>query len=114
MVDGEHITDHCCVVALAITADGTKVPVGLWEGSTENKTVVTHLLSDLVSRGLDADDGLLVVIDGAKSLSSAVRAVFGAKAAIQRCTVHYAEQRVMPSWIREPLWCKGSRLLKSA
>ena len=40
MIDGEHITDHCCVVALAITADGTKVPVGLWEGSTENKTVV--------------------------------------------------------------------------
>ena len=88
MVDGEHITDHCCVVALAITADGTKVPVGLWEGSTENKTVVTHLLSDLVSRGLDPEDGLLVVIDGAKALSSAVKAVFGAKAAVQRCTVH--------------------------
>ena len=88
MVDGEHICDHCCVVALAIAADGTKVPVGLWEGSTENKTVVTHLLSDLVSRGLDADDGLLVVIDGAKALSAAVTAVFGAKAAIQRCTVH--------------------------
>jgi len=88
MVDGEHITDHCCVVALAITADGTKVPVGLWEGSTENKTVVTHLLADLVSRGLDAEDGLLVVIDGAKALSAAVKAVFGARAAIQRCTVH--------------------------
>jgi len=88
MVDGEHITDHCCVVALAITADGTKVPVGLWEGSTENKTVVTHLLSDLVCRGLDAEDGLLVVIDGAKALSAAVKAVFGANAAIQRCTVH--------------------------
>jgi putative transposase len=88
MVDGEHITDHCCVVALAITADGTKVPVGLWEGSTENKTVVTHLLADLVARGLDAEDGLLVVIDGAKALSAAVKAVFGAKAAIQRCTVH--------------------------
>jgi putative transposase len=88
MIDGEHITDHCCVVSLAITADGTKVPVGLWEGSTENKTVVTHLLADLVSRGLDAEDGLLVVIDGAKALSAAVKAVFGAKAAIQRCTVH--------------------------
>ena len=88
MVDGERITDHCCVVALAITADGTKVPVGLWEGSTENKTVVTHLLADLVSRGLDAEDGLLVVIDGAKALSAAVKAVFGARAAIQRCTVH--------------------------
>jgi putative transposase len=88
MIDGEHIADHCCVVALAITADGTKVPVGLWEGSTENKTVVTHLLADLVSRGLDAEDGLLVVIDGAKALSAAVKAVFGSKAAIQRCAVH--------------------------
>jgi transposase-like protein len=88
MVDGEHIAEHCCVVALAITADGTKVPVGLWEGSTENKTVVRHLLADLVGRGLDAEDGLLVVIDGAKALSAAVTSVFGAKAAIQRCTVH--------------------------
>jgi putative transposase len=88
MIDGEHLAEHCCVVALAITADGTKVPVGLWEGSTENKTVVTHLLADLVGRGLDAEDGLLVVIDGAKALSAAVTAVFGANAAIQRCTVH--------------------------
>lgn len=88
MIDGEHISDHCCVVALAITADGTKVPVGLWEGSTENKTVASHLLADLVSRGLDVEDGLLVVLDGAKALSAAVKAVFGATAAIQRCTVH--------------------------
>jgi putative transposase len=88
MIDGEHIAEHCCVVALAITADGTKLPVGLWEGSTENKTVARHLLADLVDRGLDADDGLLVVIDGAKALSAAVTAVFGASAAIQRCTVH--------------------------
>jgi putative transposase len=88
MIDGEHLADHLAVVALAITADGTKVPVGLWEGSTENKAVVTALLADLVERGLDATDGLLVVIDGAKALSSAVRAVFGASAAIQRCTVH--------------------------
>jgi transposase-like protein len=88
MVDGEHLADHLAVVALAITAEGTKVPVGLWEGSTENATVVKALLADLVARGLDATDGLLVVIDGAKALSTAVRAVFGAQAAIQRCTVH--------------------------
>lgn len=88
MLDGEHLADHLAVVALAITADGTKVPVGLWEGSTENATVVKHLLADLVARGLDAGDGLLVVIDGAKALSAAVQAVFGAHAAIQRCTVH--------------------------
>jgi putative transposase len=88
MVDGEHLAEHLAVIALAITADGTKVPVGLWEGSTENATVVKALLADLVARGLHAADGLLVVIDGAKALSSAVKAVFGASAAIQRCTVH--------------------------
>ena len=42
MIDGEHMAERCVVVALAITADGTKIPVGLWDGSTENKTVVTR------------------------------------------------------------------------
>jgi putative transposase len=88
MLDGEHMAERCVVVALAITAEGTKVPVGLWDGSTENKTVVRSLLADLVERGLRFDDGLLVVIDGAKALAAAVREVFGAKAAIQRCTLH--------------------------
>ena len=88
MLDGEHMAERCVVVALAITADGTKKPVGLWDGSTENKTVVRALLADLVDRGLDVDDGLLVVLDGAKALSAAVREVFGAKALIQRCTLH--------------------------
>lgn len=88
MLDGEHLADTCAVVALAITADGRKLPVGLWEGATENKTVVKALLADLVSRGLSADDGLLVVIDGAKALAAAVREVFGAQAVVQRCTLH--------------------------
>ena len=42
MLDGEHMAERCVVVALAITADGTKKPVGLWDGSTENKTVVLN------------------------------------------------------------------------
>src|SRR6476660_5343974 len=87
MLDGEHMAERCVVVALAITADGTKKPVGLWDGSTENKTMVRSLLADLVEGGLTCDDGLLVVIDGAKALA-AVREVFGAKALIQRCTLH--------------------------
>jgi putative transposase len=88
MVDGVNFAEHCCVVALAICADGTKVPVGLWLGDTGNKTVVTHLLADLLDRGLSADGGLLVVIDGAKALAAAVRKVFGELALIQRCTLH--------------------------
>jgi hypothetical protein len=70
MLDGEHMAERCVVVALAITADGTKVPVGLWDGSTENKAVVRSLLGDLVERGLAVGDGLLVVLDGAKALST--------------------------------------------
>jgi putative transposase len=50
MLDGGHLTDAGCVVALAIGADGTKVPIGLWSGDTENKTVVTALLADLLAR----------------------------------------------------------------
>ncbi len=55
MVDGVNFAEHCCVVALAICADGTKVPVGLWLGDTENKTIATQLLADLVDRGLSAE-----------------------------------------------------------
>lgn len=88
MIDGVFFAGRCIVVALAISADGTKVPVGLWDGDTENTTVVTGLLADLVCRGLSAEDGLLVVIDGAKALRTAVLKVFGDRALVQRCVLH--------------------------
>ena len=52
MIDGLNIAGEMIVVALVITSDGTKVPVGLRLGDTENKVVVTDLLADLVARGL--------------------------------------------------------------
>ena len=88
MIDGVEVAGQCCVVALVISTDGTKVPVGLWLGDTENKTVVTGLLADLAARGLSADSGLLAVLDGAKALAAGVKKVFGDKALIQRCTLH--------------------------
>lgn len=88
MIDGIELASQCCVVALVITSDGTKVPVGLWLGDTENTTVVTNLLADLQARGLDVTGGLLVVIDGAKALAAGVRKVFGHQALVQRCVLH--------------------------
>lgn len=88
MIDGIIFAEVCCVVAMAITVDGTKVPVGLWDGDTENGTVVTDLLADLVDRGLRYDQGLLVVIDGAKALATGVKRVFGRRALVQRCVLH--------------------------
>ena len=75
MLDVEHLAERCVVVALAITADGAKVPVGLWDGSTENKTVVRSLLADLVARGLAVDDGLLVVIRRQRPVGGGARGV---------------------------------------
>jgi putative transposase len=87
MIDGLELQGRCCVVALAITTEGVKVPLGLWEGSMENATVATALLSDLVERGLDPEQGILFVIDGAKALRKAIRNVFG-QAPVQRCVRH--------------------------
>ena len=88
MIDGLSVADQMITVALVITADGTKVPVGLVLGDTENSVVVTDLLADLVARGLRYENGILAVLDGSKALRKAVVKVFGERALIQRCTLH--------------------------
>jgi len=87
MVDGVHFAEHCCIVALGIGIDGTKYPLGVVEGSSENATVVTDLLTNLRERGLDVTRPVLVVIDGAKALAAAVKAVFD-HPVIHRCQLH--------------------------
>jgi putative transposase len=87
MIDGIDLGERTNVVALGISTDGVKIPLGLWEGSTENAAVATALLSDLVERGLDPEQGILFVIDGAKALRKAIRNVFG-EAPVQRCVRH--------------------------
>jgi len=88
MIDGIDLKGRTNVVALGITTEGVKIPLGLWEGSTENATVATALLSDLVDRGLDPEQGILFAIDGAKALRKAIRTVFGDRAPVQRCVRH--------------------------
>jgi putative transposase len=87
MLDGVHFADHLLVVAMGIGIDGTKHPLAVVEGSTENATLVTDLLVGLRERGLDVTRPVLVVIDGAKALRSAVCAVFD-HPVIARCQLH--------------------------
>jgi putative transposase len=87
MVDGIRVADHCCVVALGVTIDGTKIPLALAEGATENTSVVTEVLAGLRDRGLEVTRPMLVVIDGAKALRRAVTEVFD-HPVIQRCQLH--------------------------
>ena len=87
MVDGVHFADHVCVVALGITIDGTKVPLAIEEGSTENATLVTSLIVGLRERGLDVTKPVLAVLDGSKALRRAVLDVFD-HPVIARCQIH--------------------------
>jgi putative transposase len=88
MLDGLEIADRTHVVALGISTDGVKIPLGLWEGSTENATLVGMLLADLVDRGLDPEQAILFVIDGGKALRKAIKGVFGEQALVHRCHRH--------------------------
>jgi transposase-like protein len=87
MVDGVHFAGHCCVVALGIDIEGTKHPLAVVEGDTENATLVTELLVGLRERCLDVTRPILCVLDGAKALRSAVLAVFD-HPVLARCQLH--------------------------
>jgi len=87
-IDGIELGDHCCLVALGVDSQGKKHPLGLWEGTTENKTVCRALLNNLVERGLTPERARLYVIDGGKGIRSALTSHFGRLALIQRCRAH--------------------------
>ena len=88
VLDGLTVAEQSVVVALGIATDGSKHPLGLWQGSTENSRICTELLQDLLSRGLRVEEKLLCVIDGGKGLHKALDDVYGNVALIQRCQVH--------------------------
>jgi hypothetical protein len=92
-----------------------KQVLGVWHGASENSTVVTALLEDLVERGLNPKRSLLVVLDGAKALRKAVRDLFGARAVVQRCRIHKRrnvlehlskEKQRQASWRLKAAWAE--------
>ena len=87
MIDGVHFAESCCVVALGIDLQGSKHPLALVEGSTENATLVTELLVGLRERGLNVTRPILACLDGSKALHRAVTEVFDSPV-IQRCQLH--------------------------
>ena len=87
MADGVHFGESTCVVALGIGIDGVKHPLAVEEGSTENATLVTGLITGLRERGLDVTRPVLAVLDGSKALARAVKDVFD-KPLIHRCQEH--------------------------
>lgn len=112
MVDGMCFDDRVILVALGIDAKGKKHILGLREGSTEKAQVVKSLLSELVERGLNADQPRLWVIDGGKALRSAIVRMFGPTALIHRCQEH--KRRNVLEHLPKHLHNNVSRILREA
>lgn len=91
VLDGKTFAEDSMVIALGITLTGDKVILGFVQTATENETVCAAFLRELIERGLRAEPGLLVVIDGAKGLRKAIQTVFGNYAVVQRCQWHKRE-----------------------
>ena len=88
LIDGIVFHDHTILIALGVTAGAQKVVLGVREGTTENASVATALLHDLIERGLSADQAVLFVVDGGKGLRAAITKAFGKLGLVQRCQVH--------------------------
>lgn len=88
IVDGTIFRQENLVVAIGIDAFGNKHVLGLQQGATENVEVVTSLLEDLQSRGIDFNQPRLYVLDGNQALRRAIVKFAGQAAFIQRCQVH--------------------------
>ena len=93
-LDGKSFADAMMVIALGITLSGKKRFLGFVETDTENEKVLTPFLRSLLARGLDSSQGLLVIIDGGKSLKAAVKKAFRKRVLIQRCQWHKRENVV--------------------
>lgn len=90
-IDGKSFGDEEMLICLGVTIDGRKIPLGFEQTVSENERVVSAFLHKLIDRGLCFDQGLLVVIDGAKGLYKAAKTVFSGHCLIQRCQWHKRE-----------------------
>lgn len=93
-IDGKSFADEEIVIALGVTMDGQKIPLGFVETATENERICRQLIQDLISRGLRYDQGLLVVLDGSKGLRSAVTKALKGYVRVHRCQWHKRENVV--------------------
>jgi transposase-like protein len=76
------------VACVGVDLSGRKHVLGVHPGATENAIVCRDLIRKLIDKGLDVDGNYLFVVDGSKSLRSAIKEKFGKEAIFQRCQEH--------------------------
>lgn len=90
-LDGKYLSEYGMVIALGVRLDGSKVVLGFVETASENSKVCASFLEGLLNRGLQIEEGILVIIDGSTGMKKAIEEVFKEKAMIQRCQWHKRE-----------------------
>lgn len=90
-IDGKYLVGDQIVLAMGVTVQGSKVPLGFVQTTSEHHQPCVDLFKDLIDRGLDVSGGVLCVLDGAKGFKKAIESVFGSRALIQRCQWHKRE-----------------------
>ncbi|BCB96325.1 IS256 family transposase [Dissulfurispira thermophila] len=87
-LDTIHRAGEAFIIALGIDTEGKKMPLGSWQGATENYELCEELLADIERRGLKLTKRTIWVTDGGKGIIKALRDKFGKKLLHQRCTIH--------------------------
>ena len=102
-LDTVHRGGQAFVVALGVDGEGKKLPLGFWEGATENHEICEELLSELERRGLKLSKRVLWVTDGGGGIIKALKDRYGKKLIHQRCTLHKDRnlQRHLPKRYRK-------------
>ena len=90
-MDGKTFADQEMIIALGVTIDGHKVPLGFVQAVSENERVCRQFVDALIDRGLQYHQGLLCLIDGSKGLRAALTKALSGYVAIQRCQWHKRE-----------------------
>jgi transposase-like protein len=93
-IDGKCFADTDFIIALGVNIKGQKKILGFIESGTENQKVVKDFINGLMDRGLNVDNEILFIIDGAKGLQKGIKNALGQKAIIQRCLWHKRENIV--------------------
>ena len=104
-------TSISLLVALGVRADGQKVLLAIKNMGGESEAAWRALLDNLVARGLRTPE--LVIVDGGSGLDKALAALWP-EAPVQRCTVHYADLRIMPTSVVKPRWKATVRVKDAA
>jgi putative transposase len=112
IVDGKTFGSDEMVIALGVTSDGRKIPLGFIQTGAENERVCREMLEGLLERGLKIESGLLCVVDGSKGLRKAIYGVFGDKVLIQRCQWHKREN--VASYLPKSMQASMRRKLQEA